>query len=320
MNLDYLDFEQPVAELQQKIDELRNVADGSEVNLTEEIKRLQNKSNLLTKQIFSSLTPWQVVQIARHPRRPHSLDYIDQIFTDFEQLHGDRHFRDDPAIVGGLARLDGYSVMLIAQQKARDTKEKLLRNFGMPKPEGYRKALRLMRLAERYQLPIITFIDTPGAYPGIGAEERNQSEAIARNLLEMSRLRVPVISTVIGEGGSGGALAIGVADHLAMLQYSIYSVISPEGCASILWKKAEMAPQAAETLALTSEAIYSQGLIDEIIPEPAGGAHRDLEATAATVKKRICKQLQRLRSAPPEELVQTRYERLMRYGEYKTVA
>lgn len=319
MNLDYLDFEQPIAELEQKIDELRNVADGSDVNLTEEIARLENKIRGLTEQIFSSLTPWQVTQTARHPRRPYALDYIKALFSDFEELHGDRHFRDDPAIVGGLARLDGLPVMVIGQQKGRDTKDKLHRNFGMPKPEGYRKALRLMKMAEKFHLPLICLIDTPGAYPGIGAEERNQSEAIARNIHDMSRLKTPIISVVIGEGGSGGALALGVSDHMAMLQYSIYSVISPEGCASILWKSQEMAQQAAESLGLTSERIYELGLIDEIIPEPMGGAHRKPDAMASVLKQRLLTNLKRLSKAPVGDLVETRYQRLMRYGSFKTV-
>lgn len=317
MNLDYLDFEQPIAELQQKIEELRHVADGSEVNLSEEISRLESKSRNLTEEIFGRLTSWQVAQVARHPRRPYTLDYINEIFTDFSELHGDRAFRDDHAIVGGLARLEGRPVMIVGQQKGRDTKDKLYRNFGMPKPEGYRKALRLMKMAERFQLPVITFIDTPGAYPGIGAEERNQSEAIARNLFELSRLRTPVISIVIGEGGSGGALAIGVADHLAMLEYSIYSVISPEGCASILYRSADKAAEAAEAMGVTSKRIYELGLIDEIIPEPLGGAHRDLKATAASIRKRLLANLERLSQVAAGKLVEARYERLMRHGQFK---
>ncbi len=317
MNLDYLDFEQPIAELQQKIEELRHVATGSEVNLSEEIGRLESKSRSLTEDIFGKLTSWQVAQVARHPRRPYTLDYIEAIFTDFTELHGDRAFRDDPAIVGGLARLDGRAVMVIGQQKGRDTKDKLHRNFGMPKPEGYRKALRLMKLAERFRVPIITFIDTPGAYPGIGAEERNQSEAIARNLFELARLRTPVISVVIGEGGSGGALAIGVADHLAMLQYSIYSVISPEGCASILYRSAEKAAEAADAMGVTSSRIYELGLIDEIIPEPLGGAHRDPQATANNIRSRLLSNLERLSQVSGNKLVEARYDRLMRHGRFK---
>lgn len=317
MNLDYLEFEQPIAELQQKIEELRHVADGSEVNLSEEITRLESKSRSLTEEIFKKLTPWQVAQVARHPRRPYAMDYIEAIFTDFTELHGDRAFRDDTAIVGGLARLEGRSVVVIGQQKGRDTKEKLHHNFGMPKPEGYRKALRLMKLAERFQLPVITFIDTPGAYPGIGAEERNQSEAIARNLFELAKLRTPVVSVVIGEGGSGGALAIGVADHLAMLEYSIYSVISPEGCASILYRSADKAAEAAEAMGVTSRRIYELGLIDEIIPEPLGGAHRDPVATAESIRKRLLANIERLSQVSANNLVESRYDRLMRHGQFK---
>jgi acetyl-CoA carboxylase carboxyl transferase subunit alpha len=275
MNLNYLEFEQPIAELQQKIEELRFATSGSGVNLTEEITRLEHKSRELTAQIFSKLTPWQVAQLARHPQRPYALDYLKALFTEWEELHGDRHFADDPSIVCGVARLDGRACVVIGQQKGRDAKERVYRNFGMPKPEGYRKALRILKLAEKFNLPVLTFIDTPGAYPGIGAEERNQSEAIARNLLELSHLRTPVLATVIGEGGSGGALAIGVADHVMMLQYSIYSVISPEGCASILFKDAGRAPEAAEAMRITAEDLYAHKLIDEIVPEPLGGAHRD---------------------------------------------
>ncbi len=315
--MDYLEFERPIAELQQKIEELRNVADGSAVNLSEEITRLENKSRSLTEQIFSNLTAWQVAQLARHPKRPYTADYIEQLFTDFTELHGDRAFRDDPAIIGGLARLEGRPVLLVGHQKGRDTKAKLHHNFGMPKPEGYRKALRLMKMAERFRLPVITLIDTPGAYPGIGAEERNQSEAIARNLFEMARLKTPILSVVIGEGGSGGALAIGVCDHLAMLQHSIYSVISPEGCASILWKSADKAQEAAEAMRITSDKLYELGLIDEILPEPLGGAHRDPSAVAATIKNRLLANLDRLSQVSTGQLVELRYERLMRYGRYK---
>lgn len=315
--MDHLEFERPIAELQQKIEELRNVADGSEVNLSEEIARLETKSRNLTEQIFSSLTAWQVAQLARHPKRPYTADYIKEMFGDFTELHGDRAFRDDPAIIGGLARLDGRPVMVIGQQKGRDTKSKLHHNFGMPKPEGYRKALRLMKLAERFRLPVITFIDTPGAYPGIGAEERNQSEAIARNLFEMARLKTPILSVVIGEGGSGGALAIGVCDHLAMLQHSIYSVISPEGCASILWKSAEKAEEAAEAMRITSDKLYELGLIDEILNEPLGGAHRDPRAMAATIKNRLLANMDRLTQTSINQLVELRYERLSRYGRFK---
>ncbi len=317
MNLNYLDFEQPIAELEQKIDELRHVAEGSVVNLSEEITRLETKSQHLTEQIFASLTPWQISQLARHPRRPYTLDYVPLLFSEFLELHGDRAYRDDPAIVAGLARLEGRAVLLIGHQKGRDTKERTHRNFGMSKPEGYRKALRLMKLAERFRVPIITLIDTPGAYPGIGAEERNQSEAIARNLLEMARLRTPVISVVIGEGGSGGALAIGVCDHLMMLQYSTYSVISPEGCASILWRSAEQAPVAAEAMGMTSSKLYDLKLIDEIVPEPLGGAHRDPAKTAGQLKGRLVATLERLAQVSSAQLVQQRYERLMRYGFYK---
>lgn len=316
-NLDYLDFEQPIAELKQKVEELRFVADGSEVNLSEEVRRLEEKSASLTKEIFAKLTPWQVARVARHPQRPYILDYVDTLFTDFEELHGDRHYADDPAIVGGPARLDGRSVMVIGHQKGRDTKEKVHCNFGMPKPEGYRKALRLMHMAERFHMPVVTFIDTPGAYPGIGAEERNQSEAIARNLFEMARLRTPIVTTVMGEGGSGGALAIGVADHIAMLQYSIYSVISPEGCASILWKSAERAEDAAEAMKVSSDSLYELKLIDQILPEPLGGAHRDPDAMIATLSEHLRDNIDRLSRVSPEELVAARYDRLMRFGDFK---
>ena len=316
MNLNYLDFEQPIADLQQKIEELRYATAGSEVNLTEEIGRLELKSKELTRQIFSNLNPWQVAQLARHPQRPYALDYIKTLFTDWEELHGDRHFMDDPAIVGGMARLDGRAVMVIGQQKGRDAKERVHRNFGMPMPEGYRKALRLMKMAERFNLPVLTFIDTPGAFPGISAEERNQSEAIARNLFELSNLRTPVIATVTGEGGSGGALAIGVGDHVMMLQHSIYSVISPEGCASILFKSASRASEAAEAMRMTAKDLYEFKLIDEIVPEPLGGAHRDYESTMAAVKNRLVANLERLRSVPMTKLLADRYQRLMSYGAY----
>ncbi len=317
MNLNYLDFEQPIADLQQKIEELRFATAGSEVNLTEEIARLEIKSTELTKQIFSNLNSWQIAQVARHPQRPYSLDYINTLFTEFEELHGDRHFKDDPSIVGGLARLDGRAVMVIGQQKGRDAKERVYRNFGMPMPEGYRKALRLMHMAERYNLPVLTFIDTPGAYPGIGAEERNQSEAIARNLFELSRLRTPVLATVIGEGGSGGALAIGVADHLMIAQYGIYSVISPEGCASILFKSAARAQEAAEAMKITSKDLFEHKLVDEIVPEPLGGAHRDVPAMMASVKSRLVANLERLRRVPNAQLLSKRYDRLMSNGVYE---
>jgi acetyl-CoA carboxylase carboxyl transferase subunit alpha len=316
MNINFLDFEQPIAELEAKIDELRYVSDDADVNINEEVARLRDKSRSLTESIFSNLTPWQISQLARHPQRPYTLDYIVRLFTDFEELHGDRQFADDNAIVGGIARLDDRSVMVIGQQKGRDTKEKLQRNFGMPRPEGYRKAMRLMEMAERFRLPVLTFIDTPGAYPGIGAEERGQSEAIARNLYVMARLRTPVICTVIGEGGSGGALAIGVGDRTLMLQYSTYSVISPEGCASILWKSAEKAADAAEALGITSTRLSELGLVDQVISEPLGGAHRDVDATAGNIREAILATLETLEQIPPEELVEARYKRLMAYGQY----
>lgn len=314
MNLNFLEFEQPIAELEAKIEELRYVGDDAEININEEIGHLQAKSRSLTESIFAKLDAWQISQLARHPQRPYALDYIGKIFTDFEELHGDRVYADDPAIVGGLARLHGRPVMVIGQQKGRDTKEKIYRNFGMPRPEGYRKALRLMQLAERFKLPIVTFIDTPGAYPGIGAEERGQSEAIARNLFEMAGLRTPIIATVIGEGGSGGALAIGVADRLLMLQFSTYSVISPEGCASILWKDAEKAPLAAEAMAITSQQLKDNGLIDDIVPEPLGGGHRDPDAVARNLKAALLKALDRVCDVAIDRLLEQRYERLMAYG------
>lgn len=319
MNLNYLDFEQPIAELQQKIEELRFATTGSGVNLTEEIARLEAKSRQLTEQVFAKLTPWQVAQLARHPQRPYALDYVKTLFTEWDELHGDRHFADDPSIVGGVARLEGRALVVLGQQKGRDAKERVYRNFGMPKPEGYRKALRLMKLAEKFNLPVLTFIDTPGAYPGIGAEERNQSEAIARNLLELSKLRTPVLATVIGEGGSGGALAIGVADHVMMLQYSIYSVISPEGCASILFKDASRAPEAAEAMRITASDLYEHQLIDEIVPEPLGGAHRDPATVMGTVRQKLTANLERLRHTPMTKLMATRYQRLMAYGSYDTL-
>ncbi|MGD1983973.1 MAG: acetyl-CoA carboxylase carboxyl transferase subunit alpha [Chromatiaceae bacterium] len=314
MNLDFLDFEQPIAELQAKIEELRLVGDDNEINIQEEIERLEGKSRSLTESIFSKLSPWQISQVARHPLRPYTLDYIERIVDDFQELHGDRAFADDKAIVAGLGRVDGRPVMIIGHQKGRDTKEKISRNFGMPRPEGYRKALRLMQLAERFGLPIITFIDTPGAYPGVGAEERGQSEAIARNLFEMAGLRTPIIATVIGEGGSGGALAIGVGDRLLMLQYSTYSVISPEGCASILWKDAEKAPLAAEAMGITSPQLQEHGLIDDIVPEPLGGGHRDPDAMARNLKSALLRALDEVRELSIERLLEARYERLMAYG------
>jgi acetyl-CoA carboxylase carboxyl transferase subunit alpha len=314
MNLNFLDFEQPIAELEAKIDELRRVGTDTELNLYDEIQKLEAKSKELTRSIFSSLTAAQVVQLARHPQRPYILDYIPRIFTDFDELHGDRHYSKSAPIVGGIARLDGEPVMIIGQQKGRTTKEKLERNFGMPQPEGYRKALRLMEMAERFKLPILTFIDTAGAYPGIGAEERNQSEAIARNLEVMSRLQTPIICTVVGEGGSGGALAIGVGDRIFMLEYSIYSVISPEGCASILWKSQDKAKDAAEAMGVTAKQILQHGLIDGIIPEPLGGAHRDMDAMAKTLKKVLVDNLIRLKSLTPQQLVEARYKKIMAYG------
>ena len=314
MGLNFLDFEQPIAELEAKIDELRHVNADAGVNLQDEIRRLQSKSDQLTRSIFSGLSPWQITQLARHPQRPYSLDYLTQAFTDFQELHGDRMFADDPALVGGLARLGGEAVVVIGHQKGRDTKERVRRNYGMPKPEGYRKALRLMRLAERFGLPLITFIDTPGAYPGLDSEERGQSEAIARNLFEMSRLRVPVVSAVIGEGGSGGALAIGVCDRLLMLQYSTYSVISPEGCASILWKSADKKEAAAEAMGLTADRLHKLGLVDEVVPEPLGGAHRDVAATCAALGAALQRHLGELRALPPERLRAARRERIAGFG------
>ena len=316
MNLNFLEFEQPIAELEAKIDELNYIGDDADVNITDEVAKLKEKSRELTETIFSSLTPWQVSQLARHPQRPYTLDYIVRIFTDFEELHGDRHYGDDHAMIGGIARLDGMPVMIIGQQKGRDTKEKLQRNFGMPRPEGYRKALRLMEMAERFGMPVLTFIDTPGAYPGIGAEERGQSEAIAKNLKVMSRLKIPVICTVIGEGGSGGALAIGVGDQTLVLQYSTYSVISPEGCASILWKSAEKAADAAEALGITSGRLYELGLIDQIIKEPLGGAHRNFDLMAESIKLSLIKTLGMLKKKSADELIDSRYKRLMSYGQF----
>lgn len=318
MNLNYLDFEQPIAELDGKIEELRNVGEGSTVNLSAEITKLQAKSRTQTKQIFSNLTSWQITQLARHPQRPYMLDYVKALFTDWEELHGDRHFGDDQAVIGGVARYRGRPVMLIGHQKARETKEKIRRNFGMPRPEGYRKALRLAKLAERFHLPIMTFIDTPGAYPGIGAEERNQSEAIARNLFEFSKLRTPILSLVTGEGGSGGALAIGVGDHLAMLQYSVYSVISPEGCSSILWKSADKAKEAAEALGLTAKRLKELELIDTIIREPLGGAHRRPKRLMTAVDKHLQETLDELGEFSMTNLLERRYERLMSYGAFRT--
>ncbi len=314
MNPNYLEFEQPIADLEAKIEELRLVGDDNELNIEEEISKLQGKSRNLTKSLFSDLSEWQISQIARHPSRPYTLDYVKLIFDDFEELHGDRHFADDQALVGGIARLEGRPVMIIGHQKGREVKEKVRRNFGMPRPEGYRKALRLMEMAERFKMPILTFIDTPGAYPGIDAEERGQSEAIAFNLAAMSRLNTPIIATVVGEGGSGGALAIGVCDELLMLQYATYSVISPEGCASILWKSADKAPDAARAMGLTSDRLHALGLVDQIVDEPLGGAHRDHGLIAANLKKHLLEVLERLSGIEEEALLERRYERLMSYG------
>jgi acetyl-CoA carboxylase carboxyl transferase subunit alpha len=317
MKTTFLDFEQPIAELEAKIEELRFVQDDSALDISEEIKRLSKKSQKLTEDIYGKLSAWQISQVARHPQRPYTLDYINGLFTEFHELHGDRGFADDPAIVGGLARFNGEPVMVIGQQKGRDIKERQYRNFGMPRPEGYRKALRLMRLAEKFQIPILTFIDTPGAYPGIGAEERGQSEAIARNLYVMAELRTPIVCTVVGEGGSGGALAIGVGDRVLIFQYSTYSVISPEGCASILWKNSNMAPQAAETLGITAERLLSLELVDKIVPEPLGGAHRDWDGMYTRLRKVLADTLAEVRHLQPEVLLGKRYERLMAYGRYK---
>ncbi|MFN7087722.1 MAG: acetyl-CoA carboxylase carboxyltransferase subunit alpha [Burkholderiales bacterium] len=319
MKTTFLDFEQPIAELEAKIDELRYVQDDSALDISEEISRLQKKSQALTKEIYGKLTAWQIAQVARHPQRPYTLDYLNGIFTGFEELHGDRSFADDPAIVGGLARFNGETVMVIGHQKGRDTKEKIFRNFGMPKPEGYRKALRLMKLAEKFGIPVFTFIDTPGAYPGVGAEERGQSEAIGRNLYVMAELKVPIVCTVIGEGGSGGALAIAVGDALLMLQYATYSVISPEGCASILWKSADHAPEAAEILGITATRLKTLGLIDRIVNEPPGGAHRDHDAMMQGLKKALQDTWRQLRDKPLKDLLEARFNKLMAYGRFKEV-
>ena len=316
MNPNFLDFEQPIAELEAKIEELRYVGDDTEINIGDEIIRLQDKCRSLTESIFSKLSPWQTSQLARHPQRPYTLDYIDRIFSDFQELHGDRAFADDKAIVGGMARLNGRPVMIVGHQKGRDTKEKIRRNFGMPRPEGYRKALRLMKMAERFKMPVLTFIDTPGAYPGIGAEERGQSEAIARNLFEMAALKTPIICTVIGEGGSGGALAIGVGDSVMMLKYSTYSVISPEGCASILWKSADKAQDAAEALGITSGKLKELDLIDHIIEEPLGSAYRDLDTTSRNIKQALLDSLENLDQMGLDKLLETRHQRLMNYGHF----
>ena len=319
MKVTFLEFEQPIAELEAKIEELRFVQDGSALDISTEIARLEKKSQTLIKDIYAKLTPWQISQVGRHPQRPYTLDYIEHLFTNFEELHGDRNFADDPAIIGGLARFDGQTVMVIGHQKGRDTKEKIYRNFGMPKPEGYRKALRFMILAEKFSIPIITFIDTPGAYPGIGAEERGQSEAIGRNLFELAELKVPVVCTIIGEGGSGGALAVAVGDVVNMLQYATYSVISPEGCASILWKSADKAEEAAEIMGITASRLRAIGLIDQIINEPLGGAHRSYPSIMESVRKALQESLEQVQSITSEALLEKRFKRLMEYGEFKEV-
>lgn len=319
MKVTFLDFEQSVSELENKIEQLRYVQDDSALDISDEIGRLQKKSQSLTKDIYSKLTPWQISQVSRHPQRPYTLDYIQHLFTDFEELHGDRNYADDPAIVCGLARFNGQSVMVIGHQKGRDTKERQYRNFGMPRPEGYRKAMRMMRLAEKFGIPIMTFIDTPGAYPGVGAEERGQSEAIGKNLYVMAELKVPIICTIIGEGGSGGALAIAVGDAMLMLQYATYSVISPEGCASILWKSADKAPDAAETLGITATRLKTLGLVDKIIGEPLGGAHRDYPAMMLSLKKVLQDTLKQVQSQTTDEMLQARFSRLMSYGKFKEI-
>jgi len=319
MKLHYLEFEKPLQQLASKVEELESAhRDNPKLNISKEVKQLQNKTDDLLHQIYDELTPWQISQVSRHPQRPYTSDYIEHIFTNFQELHGDRAFADDPAIIGGLAEFEGEPVMVVGQQKGRDTKERQYRNFGMPRPEGYRKALRLFHLAEKFNLPLITLIDTPGAYPGIGAEERGQSEAIARNLYAMSELKTPSIGVVIGEGGSGGALALGVVDHLMMLQYSTYSVISPEGCASILYKDAKKADIAAESLGITADHLKKVGLTDEVIPEPLGGAHRNKEAIMESVRQSLIKQLSRLKKQPIDILLSTRYQRLMSYGEFQS--
>ena len=316
MDPNFLDFEQPIAELKAKIEELRYVTDDSDINITEEISTLEQKVGSLTTSIFSKLTPWQISQLSRHPNRPYAIDYIDRMFVDFEYLHGDRLYADDHPMVGGIGRLKGKPVMVIGQQKGRDTKEKVKRNFGMPRPEGYRKAMRLMKMAEKFKMPLITLVDTPGAYPGIGAEERGQSEAIARNLYVLAELRTPVIATIIGEGGSGGALAIAVGDRLNMLQYSTYSVISPEGCASILWKSAEKASQAAEALGITAHRLKELGLVDQVIPEPLGGAHRDFDQMAHSLRENLSENIEILDAVGIDKLLDQRYNRLMNFGAF----
>jgi acetyl-CoA carboxylase carboxyl transferase subunit alpha len=320
MRTTFLDFEQPIAELETRIEELRYVQDDSAVDISEEIQRLTKKSQALTKEIYARLTPWQVAQVARHPQRPYFLDYVPMLFTHFEELHGDRAFGDDASIVGGLARFEGEACVVIGQQKGRDTREKILRNFGMPRPEGYRKARRLMELAEKFGLPVFTFVDTPGAYPGVDAEERGQSEAIGRNLYVMAGLKTAILVSVIGEGGSGGALAIAVGDVVLMMQYAMYSVISPEGCASILWKSADKAPEAAETLGITANRLKTLGIVDKIVPEPLGGAHRDPQAAGAALKKALAEAWRQVREKKPKELVEERLERLMSHGRFKEAA
>jgi acetyl-CoA carboxylase carboxyl transferase subunit alpha len=317
MDLKFLDFEQPIAELEAKIDELRFVGDDSEININEEVARLKSKSEALTKSIFSKLGAWQIAQIARHPMRPYTTDYLGMIAPDFQELHGDRMYADDPAIIGGVGRIDGRPIMFIGHQKGRDTKERVRRNYGMPKPEGYRKAQRLMKMAEKFSMPIVTLIDTPGAYPGVGAEERGQSQAIAQSLYVMAKLKTPIISVVIGEGGSGGALAIGVSDRLLMLQYSIYSVISPEGCASILWKSAEKAEEAAEAMRITAESLNGFGLVDEVLPEPLGAAHRDPAATADVIRNALLKHLTDVDQPDIDQLLAQRQRRLAGFGQFK---
>ena len=319
MKTTFLEFEQPIAELEQRIESLRFVQDDSAVDIAEEIERLQTKSQALIKDTYAKLTPWQVALVARHPQRPYTLDYVNALFTDFHELHGDRHYADDSSIVGGLARFNGQSVMVIGHQKGRDAKDRTYRNFGMPRPEGYRKALRLMQLAEKFEVPLFTFIDTPGAFPGVGAEERGQSEAIGRNLFEMASLSVPIICTIIGEGGSGGALAIAVGDITLMLQYSVYSVITPEGCAAILWRSADNAPEAAETLGITAHRLKALGLIDRIVSEPVGGAHRDPQQMAQFLRRALADAMRQFNGMKPAELLKHRHERLLAYGKYKEI-
>ncbi|MFZ2406331.1 MAG: acetyl-CoA carboxylase carboxyl transferase subunit alpha [Methylobacter sp.] len=317
MDLKFLDFEQPIAELEAKIEELRNVQFDNDINISDALKQLEERSQALTESIFTNLSDWQISQLSRHPGRPYTLDYVEHIFTDFHELHGDRAYADDPAIICGLARLDGQPVMVIGHQKGRDTKEKIYRNFGMPRPEGYRKALRMMKMAERFKMPLICLIDTPGAYPGIGAEERGQSEAIARNLFEMAKLKTPIICTIIGEGGSGGALAIGVGDRLIMLEYSTYSVISPEGCASILWKSPDKTQMAAEAMGITSDRIREQGFLDEVVREPLGGGHRNFKVIALNLKEALVRHMNELKQQPIDKMLEKRYQRIMDFGVFE---